>query len=115
MISSTAVPGVRQFKRGAILAYAYTIYNAKLDPATNLPKLTIQTNLYRDGELHSEGKPRPADLQKQTDWSRIIDYGYLRLNDNIQSGDYAVQIIVTDTLASGKKSVSSQWVDFEVQ
>lgn len=115
LIPSTAVPGIRQFNRGDVLAYAYTVYNAKLDPTANSPKLTVQMNLYRDGNLISEGKPQPADLEKQSDWSRITDYGYLRLNDTIPAGDYAVQIIVTDTLVEGKKAISSQWTDFEVQ
>jgi VWFA-related protein len=114
LISSTAVPGVRQFRKGSILAYAYTIYNAKLDATTNLPKLSIQMNLYKDGTLISEGKPQPADLEKQADLARINDYGYLRLNPTIEPGDYAVQVIVTDISEGGKNAASSQWVDFEV-
>ncbi|HTK25895.1 MAG TPA: VWA domain-containing protein [Pyrinomonadaceae bacterium] len=114
LIASTAVPGVRQFRKGSILAYAYTIYNAKLDNATNQPKLSIQVNLYKDGNVISEGKPQTADLEKQADLSRINDYGYLRLNPTIEPGDYAVQIIVKDLSEDGKNAMSSQWVDFEV-
>jgi hypothetical protein len=114
LIASTAVPGVRQFHQGSILAYAYTIYNAKLDSTTNLPKLSIQMNLYKDGKLISEGKPQPADLEKQADLSRINDYGYLRLNTAVDPGDYAVQVIVKDVSEGGKNTTSSQWIDFEV-
>jgi len=35
----------------------------------------------------------------------------LRLNQNAQAGDYALQIIVKDLLAN---ETTSQWVDFEV-
>lgn len=110
-VISTAVPAVRRFSRNSVLAYSYTIYNAQTDKATNQPKLTVKYNLYRDGQMFVEGKPQPAQLEQQTDLTRINDYGYLRLNQNLQPGDYAVQIIVTDTL---KNQTTSQWIDFEV-
>ena len=111
LTASTAVPAIRQFRRGAILAYAYTLYNAQLDKSTGQPKLSVQMNLYREGKIISEGKPQAADLEKQTDWTRINDYGYLRLNQNAQPGDYALQIIVKDLLTN---ETTSQWIDFEV-
>ena len=105
---------IRRFNRGAIVAYAYSIYNAKLDRASGRPKLSIQTNLYRGGTLVNEGTPQPADLQAQGDWSRIHDYSYLKLGAAAEPGDYALQIIVKDLLSSDKDSVASQWIDFEV-
>ena len=47
--SSEAVPAVRRFKRGAVAAYAYTIYNARLDKAMAVHK----------DEVSSGCKPRP--------------------------------------------------------
>ncbi|MEP6925112.1 MAG: VWA domain-containing protein [Pyrinomonadaceae bacterium] len=111
LTASTAVPAIRHFRRGAVLAYAYTIYNSQLDQTTNQPKLSIQMNLYHDGKLMLEGKPQPADLEKQADWSRVNDYAYLRLNPNVQSGDYVLQIIVKDLLAN---QTTAQSVDFEI-
>lgn len=111
MSASTAVPAIRQFKRGMILAYTYTLYNAQLDKTTNQPKLTVQTNLYRDGKLISEGQPQPAQLEAQTDWMRINDFGYLRLNQTAQAGDYAFYVIIKD-LISGQ--TAAQWIDFEI-
>jgi hypothetical protein len=111
LTASTAVPAIRRFRRGAVLAYAYTVYSAQLDKTTNQPKLSIQMNLYHDGKLMLEGKPQPADLEKQPDWSRIKDYAYLRLNPNVQSGDYVLQILVKDLLAN---QTTAQSVDFEI-
>lgn len=113
LTATIAVPAVRRFKQGAILAFPYTIYNAQLD-ATGKPKLTIQINLFYDGQLISEGKPQAADLQKQTDLTRIDDFGYLQLKKDVELGDYAIQIIVKDLLGSGNKALSSQLIDFEV-
>jgi len=108
---SAAVPAIRRFRPNTILAYAYTLYNAKPDKTTNQPKLTVQINLYRDGKIISEGKPQTPELEKSSDPTRINDYGYLRLNAAIEKGDYALQIIVKDLLTN---EMTSQWIDFEV-
>lgn len=108
---TTAVPAIRRFRRGTALAYAYTLYNAALDKATSQPKLTIQVNLYRDGKTVVEGQPQTAQLEKQNDWTRIGDYGYLRLNQNMQPGDYVLQVTVKDLLTN---QTTSQWIDFQV-
>lgn len=114
LIQTSTGPAVRKFKQNSIIAYAYTIYNAKLDAASGQPKLTIQLNLYRNGELISEGKPQPADLVKQTDMRRINDHGFLRLNSKVDIGDYTLQLIVKDLLAPQKQSTWTQSTDFEV-
>lgn len=111
---NSAVPAIRRFRRNLILAYAYTIYNAKLDPATGEPKFSVETKLYHNGQLVIDGKPQSAKLEKQTDWTRINDYGYLQLKPLMAPGDYNLQIIITDLLAKEKNTVTSQSVDFEV-
>lgn len=104
---------IRVFSRGSVIAYPYTVYNARLG-ADGRPKLNVQVNLYYEGKRLLEGKPTPADLAQQEDWSRINDYGLLKLNPNLKPGDYLLEVVVTDLSASGKKAVSSQHVDFEV-
>lgn len=108
---NTSVPAIRQFQRGMIVAYSYTLYNAALDKAANQPKLTVQVNLFRDGQLVTQGQPQASQLEKQDDMTRITDYGYMRLSPNMQPGDYALQIIVRDLLTN---QTVSQWVDFQV-
>ncbi len=114
LTTTAAVPAIRQFRRGAILAYFYNLYNPRLDPATGQPKLSIQTKVYRNGQVVINGTPQIAQLEKQLDWTNISDYSYLRLAPQMEAGDYALQIIVTDLLDSGKSAISSQWVDFVV-
>ena len=113
ILASDAGPATRRMRRGTVIAYPYTIYNARL-ASGGKPNLTVQVNLYHQGELITEGKPQPADLQPQSDWSRIADFGYLRLNPKMQPGDYTLEVIVRDLSAEGKAAVSSQWTDFEV-
>ncbi len=111
---STAVPAIRKFFRGSIVAYLYTIYNAKLDRASGLPRLSVKTNLYQSGKLIAEGPPQEIDLKDQKDLTRIETFGYMQLSKTADPGDYAIQIIVTDIAEGSKGAVSSQWIDFEV-
>lgn len=112
--ATTAVHAIRGFRRGTVLAYAYTVYNARLDKVSGRPQLTVLVNLYKDGKLVLEGVPQPADLQAQTDWSRTHDFGYMRLKPEMEPGRYALQVVVRDMLADPKKAASSQWVGFQV-
>ena len=100
------------FRAGSVVAYSYSIYNARLDKTTTQPKITIQVNLYKDGKLIAEGAPSAWKPENQTDLTRINDFAYMRLSQT-EPGEYALQLIVRD-LAAGKNAVSSQWVDFEV-
>ena len=109
---SDGVPAIRRFRRGSVIAYPYTVYNAKVAP-NGKPNLTVETNLYFDGKLLIDGTPQPADLQQQADWSRISDFGYLRLNQNTPTGDYVLEIIVRDA-ARGKDAIASQTTDFQI-
>lgn len=110
---STDVPAIRRFRAGAVVAYLYSIYNAKLD-ASGRPRLTVKVDLYRDGKPVAEGPPAPAELQTQTDWARINDFGYLQLFPTLEPGDYSLRVTITDTLETGKSATASQWIDFEI-
>jgi VWFA-related protein len=111
---SDSVAAIRRFRAGSTLAYGYTVYNARLDRATGKPDVSVQVNLFKDGKLVIQGLPQLAVFDKQADWARIADFAYLRLNPALTPGDYALQVVITDQLASGKSAVSSSWVNFEV-
>ena len=84
--------------RGDVLRPRENIYNAELDKTTNQPKLTSQFRLFKDGKLLVEGKEKPVEFENQSDISRIQDYGFLRLNENAEAGEYILQLIIKDTL-----------------
>lgn len=105
---------LRRFKRGLILSFAYNIYNAKIDKATNQPNLQIQMRLFHEGKLILEGTPKPIDLSNQSDLERIVANGAISLANQMQLGEYVLQIIVLDTSAHGKSTIGTQLVDFEV-
>jgi VWFA-related protein len=109
-----AGPAVRRFTRGMALEYAYMIYNARLDKATNRPQLETQLRLFRDGQQVFTGKVNPFDPGQQKDLTRLVAGGSLLLGSDLQPGDYALQLIVTDKLAREENRLSSQWIDFEI-
>ena len=104
---------LRKFKRGTILRYAYEIYNPKLDAAKK-PNLTIQIRIFQDGKLVLEGNKKPIEVLEQTDLERIKSIGALSLGGEMPTGDYILQIIITDNLAKQKSQTTSQFVQFEL-
>jgi len=110
--SAQATPAVRKLRSGMLLNYAFMVYNAKVDRATGLPSLESQVRVFREGTLIYSGKANAVSLPKQKDWKAIGATGQLRLDE--EPGQYVLQVIITDKLAKGKNSVTSQWIDFEL-
>jgi VWFA-related protein len=104
---------VRRFRRGAAVAYAFAVYNARLDPARH-PSLAIAMSVYRDGvrvqTLAGAGSP-PAVSPDGT----VSIGGALRLGRDMKPGAYTLAVIVEDRLRSGKDRYAIQWAEFEVR
>lgn len=105
------IPSIRQYQAGTALAYIYDIYNAKTDAATGQPKLVKQVRLYKNGKIVADTAEKPLEIEPQADAARIADHGFLRLGQEMETGEYILQIIIRDTLAN---QTTSQWIDFEV-
>ena len=112
--SAESGPAVRRLRRGSLLDYGYVVYNARLDRATNRPRLTAQVFLFRDGRQVYAGAPSQLDAAGQADLKRIAAGGRLQLGANLLPGEYALQVVVTDAPAREKPVVASQWIDFKV-
>jgi VWFA-related protein len=107
-------PAVRQFRQGSNLIAAFAVYKALLDKTTNLPRLTTQTRIFRDGKLIFTGDPTPLDVQGQPDLQRLIAGSRFYVGPELAPGDYVLQIIVEDHLGKEKSRIATQWIDFEV-
>ncbi|HSB08831.1 MAG TPA: VWA domain-containing protein [Blastocatellia bacterium] len=107
-------PAVRKFKRGMAMEYACLVYNARVDKATNRPQLETQLRLFRDGQRVFLGKAKPFDPGQQRDFTRLVAGGSLLLGKDLEPGEYALQLIVTDKHPSDRPRVASQWIDFEI-
>lgn len=103
----------RQFKPGSMMTYFFEIYNAKTSP-NSVPQLMLQAKLFRDGKVIMEGTPSPINVNEQSDYGRIAKLTALTLGNDLQPGNYALQIVVYDKQAKGKSQVASQSIDFEI-
>lgn len=104
---------IRKFKRGTIFTYSFVIYNAKAD-SSRKPQLQLQTRLFRDGKMILESNPFALDVDGQKDLQRLEISNAVTLGTDLQPGDYAFQIIVSDGLAKEKKQIAFQSIDFEI-
>ncbi len=76
--------------------------------------LTTQIRVFRDGKLIFEGKNAPFELLDQTDLQRAKSAGALSLGKEMATGDYVLQVTVTDNLAKEKRRTGTQFVQFEI-
>lgn len=109
-----ANPSARRFVVNSDLYFGFVVYNAALNQATQLPNLTIETKLFRDGNVVGPSSEIPLDLKNQADLSRLFVNGSLRLNSALEPGDYYLQVVITDKATRAKQSTMTQWVDFEI-
>ncbi|HKS10493.1 MAG TPA: VWA domain-containing protein [Pyrinomonadaceae bacterium] len=109
-----ANPPARRFQVNTDLRFAFTLYNAPINPATQLPNVTIQTKLFREGSSIGPPVEIPIDVKNQADPSRLFVNGTIRLDPGLAPGDYYLQIVVTDKPAKDKQPPITQWINFEV-
>ena len=109
-----AIPPALRFAANSDLYFAFVIYNATINQATQLPNLTMTTKLYRDGKSLGTPAEIPIEIKNQSDLSRIFINGAIRLGPELEPGDYYLQVVITDKAARDKQPPITQWVDFEV-
>ncbi|HTG72623.1 MAG TPA: VWA domain-containing protein [Terriglobia bacterium] len=110
---ANSTPAVRIFKQGMAVVYGYGILNARTD-RNKKTQLEVQTRLFRDGQEVFASSPSPLNSDGQPNPQRLVAGGRLQLTQ-LAPGDYALQVIVTDKLASEKNRVAAQSMDFEVR
>lgn len=109
-----ANPSARRFFVNSDLYFGFVIYNAALNQATQLPSLTIETKLFREGNVVGPSSEIPLDVKNQPDLSRLFVNGSFRLNSDLVPGNYYLQVVITDNVTKAKQSTITQWVDFEI-
>lgn len=112
--NAQASPAVRHFTKGMRMNYGLVIFNAHLDKATNLPQLTTQVRMFRDGSPVFTGKENPFVIKSAPDLKRLVAGGVLQLGNDLPPGEYVLQIVTNDALANPKYRTATQWIDFEI-
>ncbi len=103
---------VRQFKRGTVLNYALSAFNAK--SIAGKPDLTSQARLYLNGKMIFDGKPIPVVPGRRSDASVVYFNSSLSLGTEMPLGDYVMQITVTDNNSRDKQRTAIQFIQFEI-
>lgn len=103
-----ATPLLRTFRRGHDLAWEAQVLNPKLK--NGLPKLEASLRIFRDGGLISESTPEAINAKGQT--RDVTAGGSIQLEENMQPGDYVLQLVVKDQ-NDGAKTVA-QAIDIRV-
>ena len=109
-----ANPPARGFPVNSDLNFAFVVYNANINPATQLPDLMMETKLFRDGKSVGTSLPAVIDAKNQSDLSRLFLNSAVRLTPDLEPGNYYLQVVITDKAARNKQPPITQWVDFEV-
>ena len=111
--TSNGAAAVRIFRQGAAVAYAYEIFNARVD-SNEKPLLETQIRLFHDGQQVYASTPsllRPAGDPKT---KRLAVGGHIQLT-TVPPGNYVMQVVVSDNLRKDKYGTIAQTMDFEVR
>lgn len=95
------------------MRYGFEIYNAKLGQ-NKKPNLSVQHKLFHDGKLVLVSESLPLEFSEQTDFQKINSTDSIKLKAEMPTGEYILQIIVTDNQAKGKDKTVVQSVQIEV-
>ncbi|MEO8574742.1 MAG: VWA domain-containing protein [Pyrinomonadaceae bacterium] len=86
---------LREFKAGTVLRYGFEVYNAKGD-ADDMPKLETQAKILQNNATVIEGSLNKVNAATQKDAKHVKVSGAIMLKDNLQPGDYLLQLTVFD-------------------
>ncbi len=110
----SGVSALRHFNAGTNLQFGCGIFNAMLDQTTKSPNISVQAQLFREDKQVFSSPAMKVDTSNQTDMTRLVATGVLRLNPNLETGPYFLQLIATDLAAKDKQVQAVQWIDFEI-
>jgi VWFA-related protein len=109
-----ASPGARRFAPNSAVHFAYVIYNAGNESGV-LRNLVMQAKLFRDDKEVFAGPEVPIKAAaNQTDLSRVFASGSISLPQNLEPGNYYLQVSVMEIAGKNKVVPVVQWVDFEI-
>jgi VWFA-related protein len=107
-------PAGQRYQLNSEVEFAFVIYNAAIDPATQSPNLLMETKLFRDGKSVKSNANIPITGANQPDLARLVISGVIRLQEDLEPGNYYLQVVITDKAAKDKQLPATQWADFEI-
>jgi hypothetical protein len=109
-VDPNATVAVRRFRRGASIYYFCHAYNVRRGQ-TGQPQIESELRLFREGVLLFSSGPQPI---RDARIDRAVPAaGTLYLSPDLATGNYLLELTLTDRLAK-KHHRSTQTIDFEV-
>jgi VWFA-related protein len=112
-LSSLTDTARRKFKRGSVLRYGLEIYNATTKKKDK-SNLYFRTRVFLDNKVVYEGKDFFIDVRRVAKKGVRPIEGAINIGTDILSGNYTLQIIVTEQLGKKNRQIATQFVQFEV-
>jgi hypothetical protein len=105
----------RMFRPGAMVRFDCDVYGARRDD-TGKPRVEFEVRLFHGAERIFSGRPVPVAGQEAAGEAntQVAASGDMRLPESLPAGDYAMELVVYDRLATGKNEAASQWSDFSI-
>lgn len=103
--------GLGQFTPGTTIQFGCEVFGVKDSKPPKEPKVEMQVLLFHDGETVYDSKPitvAPENIVHN------LVAGRIRITKDMPAGDYSMQLIAYDRLASKKKQIATQWIDLTV-
>jgi VWFA-related protein len=91
---------------GASVPFSLEVFEVHPESARSLK---IQTSLFRDGALILEGQVKTLGVTRGRAFGRILAKSDLTIPDKLESGEYDMQVEVTEELSGSKQVKASQW------
>jgi len=107
-------PALRVFRHGEPIYCGVVVYNAAGTKGTHRPDVEMEVRVLRDGQLVWSGQPYPLRVDGQPDPSRALFVQKLSFGPRTTAGSYVIQVSAIDKAAPEKRSVVTQWTDFEL-
>jgi VWFA-related protein len=106
-------PALREYMAGEQFDYMSVIYNPKHNAGV-APGLNAQYVLYKDGVELLKSEPQPVVIENANNYYRIPIMQKMLITNDMQKGEYILQLLVTDQQRGKKDNLVSQTLNFEV-
>jgi hypothetical protein len=89
------------------------IYKGK-SPKAQKSQLSIQSTLFKDGQIYRREEPREIIPGETDEFGRIPIFKTLILDGKMDDGDYLLQLTISDN-ATSKPHTAVQAIDFQIR
>lgn len=103
--------GRGEFAAGTTVHFGCEVFGAKTARPQGSAKVDMEIRLFREGTEVYDSQPLPVPA---VTLAQHLLAGNLNIREDMAPGDYAMEVVAYDRLASPRKQMTSQWVDLTV-